>query len=137
MPTKNPNSSRKFLEKLTGGPLTFGRAIRAIRLGDEQSLAQFSKLLGISASHLSDIELGRKTVSAERASKFAKRLQRSESQFVRLALQDLVSQAGLKFRVTLNSDHPKLLAQARKLRMTPSTLLSNLELDRLKSSGRS
>lgn len=101
MPTKKSRSdARKFLEKLTGGPLTFGRAIR---LGEEQSLAQFSKLLGISASHLSDIELGRKTVSAERASKFARKLRRSEAQFVRLALQDLVSQAGLKFRVNLDA----------------------------------
>ena len=33
MPTKRPKSeARKFLEKLTGGPLTLGRAIRAIRL---------------------------------------------------------------------------------------------------------
>src|SRR5438270_633477 len=104
MPTKRPQSeARKFLEKLTGGPLTLGRAIRAIRLGEEQSLAQFSRLLGISGSHLSDIELGRKTVSAERASKFARRLQRSEEQFVRLALQDLISQAGLKFRVNLDA----------------------------------
>ena len=104
MPTEKPKSeTRKFLEKLTGGPLTLGRAIRAIRLGEEQSLAEFSRTLGISASHLSDIELGRKTVSAERAAKFARRLRRSEEQFVLLALQDLVSQAGLKFRVNLDA----------------------------------
>jgi transcriptional regulator with XRE-family HTH domain len=104
MSTKRPKSeARKILEKLTGGPLTLGRALRAIRLGEEQSLSEFAKILSISASHLSDIELGRKTVSAERAAKFARRLRRSEEQFVRLALQDLVSQAGLKFRVNLNA----------------------------------
>ena len=104
MPTKKPKSdARKFLEKLTGGPLTLGRAIRAIRLGEEQSLAAFSKLLGISVSHLSDIELGRKTVSAARAARFARKLGRSEAQFVRLALQDLVVEAGLKFHVNLDA----------------------------------
>lgn len=104
MRTRRPKrEARTFLEKLAGGPLTLGRAIRAIRLGEEQSLAEFSKMLGISASHLSDIELGRKTVSAERAARFARLLQRSEEQFIRLALQDLVSQAGLKFRVNVEA----------------------------------
>ena len=104
MSTKGPKSdARKFLEKVAGGPLTLGRAIRAVRLGEEQSLAEFCVVLGISASHLSDIELGRKTVSAERAAKFARQLRRSEEQFVRLALQDLIAQAGLKFRVRLEA----------------------------------
>jgi hypothetical protein len=52
--------------------------------------------------HLCDIEKGRKSVSPERASRFARELGYSEEQFVRLALQQLVEVAGLKFQVVLN-----------------------------------
>ena len=93
----------KFLEKLTGGPLTFANMIESTRLSEELTMAQFSKKLGISVSHLNDIEKGRKAVSPERAAKFARTLGYSEKQYVRLALQDLVSQSGLKFTVDLEA----------------------------------
>ena len=63
------------------------------------SQAEFSKRLRISASHLCDIEKGRKVVSPERAARFAKILGRSQQQFVRPALQELVNEAGLKLKV--------------------------------------
>ena len=46
--------------------------------------------LGISASHLCDIEKGKIGVSPERVARFAKVLGRSQKQFVRLALQEPV-----------------------------------------------
>ena len=86
----------KFLEDITGGPLSLGELIESIRLGDEESLTSFSKKMGISVSHLSDIESGRKAVSPERAARFAKTLGYSEKQFVRLALQDALNKQGLQ-----------------------------------------
>ncbi len=91
-------NAREFLEELVGPP-TFGDMINAIRLGEEMSLEAFATKLGISRSRLCDIEKGRKGVSVSRAAEWARALGRSESQFVRYALQDEVNNAGLKWRV--------------------------------------
>ena len=88
-----------YLEKLMGGPLTLGGALSAIRESEGESLAQFSERLGVSRTHLSDIEHGRRSVSLERAAQFAATLGQHQAQFVRLALQDQVREAGLKLRV--------------------------------------
>ena len=89
----------EFLESLTGGPLTLGELIASIRLGEEVPQVEFARRLNISRSHLCDIEKGRKTLSPKRAARFARILGYSEAQFVRLALQDLVNEAGLKLSV--------------------------------------
>ena len=96
-------STTAYLEKLLKGPLTLGGALSAIREGDGESLAQFAQRLGISRSHLSDIEHGRRSVSLERAAEFALALGHHQAQFVRLALQDQVRNAGLKFRVDVHA----------------------------------
>ena len=88
----------EFLLKLVG-PLTLSNLLLAHRQGEEMSQAAFARLLGISKSHLSDIECGRKAVSPDRAARFARALQLSEAQFVRLALQDILDRAGLRFKV--------------------------------------
>ncbi len=97
------SDARQFLEDLAGGPLTFGNMLESIRLCDEFSQLEFAKRLRISPSHLCDIEKGRKVVSPERAAKFAKTLGYSESQFVRLALQHMLDQAGIKLRVEVKA----------------------------------
>ncbi len=66
-----PSTTAGYLQKLLNGPLTLGGALAAIRESDGQSLAQFAQRLGISRSHLSDIEHGRRSVSLQRASEFA------------------------------------------------------------------
>ena len=78
-------------------------ALMSIRLGEELSQAEFSRQLSISRSHLCDIEKGRKSVSPARAVKWARMLGYSEEQFVRLALQDLVEQAGLDMTVHIEA----------------------------------
>lgn len=108
MITKRPRSTRQsstaaYLGKLLKGPLTLGGALSAIRESDGQSLAQFAERLGISRSHLSDIEHGRRSVSLERAANFARALAHHQAQFVRLALQDQVRSAGLKLRVDVHA----------------------------------
>ncbi len=91
----------RFLEELAGGALTLGRFVRAIREGEEMSQVDFAEKLGISRSHLCDLEKGRKSVSASRAAELARMLGYSEKQFVELALQDSIERAGLDYRVTV------------------------------------
>jgi transcriptional regulator with XRE-family HTH domain len=91
----------KFLEGISGGPLSFGELIEAIRQGEEMTQVMFAKKLRISKSHLCDIEKGRKTVSPERAARFAKKLGYSEDTFVELALQDMVNEAKLDMKVSV------------------------------------
>ena len=93
----------RFLESITGGPLSFGEALEAIRLGEEMSQVDFAKKLRISKSHLCDIEKGRKSVSPERSARFAKILGYSQQSFVRLSLQQQIEEAGLKLKVYLEA----------------------------------
>jgi len=99
MRIRGKSQTMRFLENIAGRPLTLGGLLESIRLSEDMSQAEFSKKLRISPSHLCDIEKGRKVVSPERAARFAKILGRSERQFVRLALQELVNEAGLKMKV--------------------------------------
>lgn len=98
---KQKSDTVKFLEKITGGPLTFSRMLHSIRLCDEETLAQFSKRLGISRQHLCDIEKGRKLVSPARAARFAKILGYSEHQFVKLSLQAQLDEAKIPLIVDI------------------------------------
>lgn len=102
MSIKKKSDTRKFLEKITGGPVTLGKLIESIRLGEELSQAVLAKKLKISRSHLNDIEKGNKAVSPERAARFAKALGHSEERFVELSLQSLVDEAGLKLKVAVD-----------------------------------
>ena len=51
MNTKKKTNAIKFLEGLTGGPITFGKLIEAVRLGEEMTQPEFAKLLKISKNH--------------------------------------------------------------------------------------
>ncbi len=99
MATSETSSAMRFLESLSGGPLTLGDLLLSIRQGEEASQTDFARQLGISRSHLCDIEKGRKTVSLRRAAQFARVLGYSEAQFARLALQEMVEEAGLRLTV--------------------------------------
>ena len=80
-----------------------GKLLESIRLGEEKTQPEFAKTLKISKSHLNDIEKGRKVVSPDRAARFAKALGYSEERFVTLSLQGIIDQAGLGFKVNLES----------------------------------
>ena len=96
MTTKMKSAAGKFMEEVSGGPLTLSGLLHAIRAGEEMSQAEFALLLGVSKSHICDIEKGRKHISPMRAMQFAKILKYSEEQFVRLALQDIVDKLDQK-----------------------------------------
>lgn len=93
----------KFLESLTGGPLTFGELIHSIRLGEELSMEAFGAILGVSRGHVNQIEKGYKGVTPRRAAQFARKLGYHEAQFVQLALEDQLRRDGLKYKVQLDA----------------------------------
>lgn len=99
MSINKKSNSKKYLESLLGESLTLGELIHSIRLGEEMTQEEFASKLGISKSHLCDIEKGRKNVSAERAYNFAIILGYSEKQFVKLALQGILDDSGIKLKI--------------------------------------
>ncbi len=100
---KKRSDAMKFLDDLIGEPLTFGNMLRTIRESEEISQTAMARQLGISRAHLCDIEKGRRTASPSRAAKFARVLGYGETQFVRLALQDQIAEAGLRMRVNVEA----------------------------------
>ena len=101
MNTRKKSDSIKFLEKLNKGPLTFGQMIESLRLADEISQVDLANKLGISKSHLCDIEKGRRSVSLEKVALFAKTMGYSVHQFAEVALDDQLRQAGIKAKVNI------------------------------------
>lgn len=97
------SSAVKALEKVVGAPLTLGRALESVRKTEELSQDECARKLGVSKSHLCDVEKGRKTVSPERAAKWARVLGYPESVFVRLAIQGELDAAGLKYKVEIEA----------------------------------
>jgi transcriptional regulator with XRE-family HTH domain len=96
-----------FLDDLIGEVETFGSYLAAIREGEGLSQVEFAAKLGVSKSHLCDIEKGRKLVSADRAARFAEILGYLPASFVELALQDLLNRAGLDLRVAVTPAEPR------------------------------
>jgi len=94
-------NAKKFLEELLGEPMSFAMLLRSIRTRDDLTQKDLADKLGLTVSHISDLENGRKFVSVERASEFAHKLKESERHFVALALQDQVNQADLDYKVEI------------------------------------
>ncbi|MDG0817336.1 helix-turn-helix domain-containing protein [Bdellovibrio svalbardensis] len=102
MNTKKKTTAVKQLEKVLGESLSFGLRLNSLRQSEGQTLEIFAKRLSISKQHLNDIEKGRKSVSPERAARFAKILGFAEDRFIQLALQDQLTQAGFKYKVQVS-----------------------------------
>ena len=103
MSTKKKSETMQFLEKLTGGPLTIGELLRALRKSEDQTQEDFAKTLEISKQHLCDIEKGRKAVTPARAALFATRLGQPPAYFIQLALQEDLKSVGLKIKVKVDA----------------------------------
>ncbi|MBI5543321.1 MAG: helix-turn-helix transcriptional regulator [Deltaproteobacteria bacterium] len=97
--TTRGRSALKALERSTGGPLTLGEFLAAIRKGEGWSLAEMGEKLGVSRTHLWEIEQGRRSLSPDRAAKFARILGYHQEQMVELALQAILDQLKLKLKV--------------------------------------
>ncbi len=91
----------KKLEKIAGQKLTLNNLLVSIREGEDLSQVAFAKQLGVSRQFICDLEHDRRYLSPKMAREFAKRLGYSESQFIRLCLQDLIQNDGLNYEVQL------------------------------------
>lgn len=87
------------LKKILNEDMSFAMLLRSIRTRDYLTQKTLADKLGVSVSHISDLENGRKFVSVERASEFAKKLGESEKFFIMLALQDQLTNADLDYEV--------------------------------------
>jgi len=92
----------KDLEKRLGH-LTVGELIHTFRMTDELSLKEFGKLLGVSVANLCDIEKGRKGVSPKKAEQIALAIGVPPALLIRLALEESLKAAGLKYTVEIKS----------------------------------
>ena len=90
----------KDLEKRLGH-LTVGELIHTFRLTDELSLKEFGKLIGVSVANLCDIEKGRKGVSPKKAEQIALAIGVPPALLIRLALEESLKAAGLKYKVEI------------------------------------
>jgi transcriptional regulator with XRE-family HTH domain len=94
-------------EKVFKEKLSLSKVLKSLRLCDEMTLKDFSKILGISARTLSHIEHGRKGISPERAAHFARKLGYPIETFVKLALNDLLKSSKLPLEVETLKDANK------------------------------
>jgi transcriptional regulator with XRE-family HTH domain len=95
-------NAKQYLEKILG-KLTLGSAIRAIRLGEEESQTAFASKLNVSTQYLCDLEHNRKIVSAKKANNFAEILGYSPEQFIALAIQDSLNHDGIHMLVEIKA----------------------------------
>ena len=95
------NATLREIEKITGGKLTLGKLLHAIREADDKTQVEFSEILGISKQHLCDIEHDRKSVSPKLAAEYAEKLGFSREQFIRLSIQDVLDRDGLNVVVDI------------------------------------
>ena len=101
---KSKGSSEANLEeRILGGPLTFGAAVEALRVGEGYTQIAFAKKLGVSRQYLCDVEKGRRRASPDQAARFAKVFGHPPNVLVRLALQDAVRACGLKLHVIVEA----------------------------------
>ncbi len=100
---KKKSATMKFLDELTGGPLSIGDAVNAARLSAELSQAELGERVGVSRSYICDLEKGRKPISPRKAAAIAKALGMVEAVFVKLAIQDTVDRSGLNYTVSVEA----------------------------------
>lgn len=102
MSTEHINADTlNFLKGLTNEKLSLANFIKTAREGEGLSQSAFAEQLGITRHRLCDIEHGRSRLSPKLAAEFAKKLGYSESQFVRLALQDILERDHLSYTIEL------------------------------------
>jgi putative transcriptional regulator len=94
-------TAEKQLEKLRGGPLTFGGMIKAYRMREDLTQEQLAEKLGIKKAHISNLENDRESVTVDIAIKYSKKLKEPVNMWVEIALQDILHKAGLKAKVKL------------------------------------
>ena len=83
------------------GPFTFAIYMRGMRASKDMNQVEMAKFLGVSKSTLCDIEKGRQNVSPKLAFKIAKKCGHSEELAVKVAVDDILRNSGINFKVEL------------------------------------
>jgi transcriptional regulator with XRE-family HTH domain len=97
-----PHTDSIILQAL-GCTINFSRLITDCREKSGLSPQDFASKLDISKQKLSNIELGKARTLPKEAAEYARILNESEEQFVRLALQDMFDKDGLNYNIVLKS----------------------------------
>ncbi len=103
MSTMSKNYGLKDLEKRLG-KLTVCEFVPTWRSTKELTQKELGKRLGISIANLCDIEKGRQLVSPAKAEQIAKVLGVPPQLLVKLALEEELEDAGLKYSVDVQPD---------------------------------
>ena len=118
------SATMRFLDDLIGEPLSFGNMLSTLRQCESWSQAEMAHRLQVTPQHLGQVEKGRKAVTPERAAKWARELGQSEAQFVTLALQAQLDEAGLDLRVAVTSEPPRRPPRPAKAESVPRRRLA-------------
>ena len=95
--------AEKVLNEYMDEPFTFGFLIKTIRETEYDNMTQqkFAEFIGVSKSRLSDIENNRYNISIKKAIELARKLQQSKRFFVATALQDMLVDNNLSYKIDL------------------------------------
>lgn len=98
--SKNKNLD-KILFSVLKEKVSLAMALRSYRTREELTQEELALKLGVSKQYVSDLENKRRFVSVEKAHQYATILGESKKYFVMLALQDMVDQSGLHYKVSV------------------------------------
>lgn len=90
----------KDLEK-EYGKLTFGKLLKAHRLGEEITQADMSKKLKISRQKLNDLENGRRFPSPKVAAATAEKLGEHVPTWISIVIEEMLRKDGFEYKVIL------------------------------------
>lgn len=96
---KKKSKALKYLEKTSGGSLTFAELFLSIREGEEITQEEFGELLGVSRQKVCDIEKARRIPSPEKAAEYARKLGYLPESFAKLVIEEQIKKAKLKLKV--------------------------------------
>lgn len=100
MTTQRKSETRKFLEKLRGGRLTFGQMIESLCKSDGLTKAELGRRLGVERrQYVSDVTRG-KPVSPAMAVKFAIAMEYPPTLFIAKAIEDSLHRENLPYIIS-------------------------------------
>lgn len=91
----------KQLEKIAGESFSFAVLVKGFRTREDLTQDELAKKLGVTKSYISNLENKRDQVTLEQAIKFAAKLGEPIEVWAQVALQDMVTRAGIEAVVDL------------------------------------
>ena len=93
--TKSSIESLELIDNILGNRLTFGSALKANRLAEEMTQEQLGRKAKVSRQYIHQLETGARNPSVEQAVRFSRIFGMLEDQFIVLALQAQLTDAGI------------------------------------------